>query len=204
MEKRVINGKEFNLVWADEFDGKALDKWRDRILGYGYAGLVPSGRRRLSGRRGAHGPGLGAYPKAKVLELVKTQGEKDKLLSEEKRDHIPTVSQIMTKDAFLYGYHELRFKLPLIPGPGLFLVFFGNKGTVDEVEIDVIEQQLSTRARSSTTRPRPSTGIACRPTPPPANRTTVRLHEKEHDLEDTQSHFHRRPAAYSAGRALRR
>jgi len=145
-EGRVVGGKEFRLAWADEFDGEALDKWTDRITGYGYGGWFHPGNCAYTDGEGHLVLALCAYPKEKVIALVKTQAEKDALLSpEEKRQYIPTVPHIHTRDSFLYGYHEVRFKLPLVAGPGLFMCFIGHD--VGEVEIDVIEQCLYSRGK---------------------------------------------------------
>ena len=40
---RVINGREYRLAWADEFDSPTADNWTDRIRGYGYANWFQPG-----------------------------------------------------------------------------------------------------------------------------------------------------------------
>lgn len=138
--ERSINGKEFTLVWADEFDGETTDKWENRITGYGYGNAFNLGDCAYVDGSGHLALVMCVFPKEKVLGMLKIQKQKDDLLSNEKREYIPTLAHIKTKDSFLYGYHEVRFKLPLIKGPGLDFWFAGQ--TPENPEIDVLEQTL--------------------------------------------------------------
>jgi hypothetical protein len=88
-----------------------------------------------------------AYSKSKLLQKLKEQKQREiaktpfrgqkrqiKKLTKQierlfinKKNYIPATSHLKTGVNFLYGYHEIRFKLPNIPGPGLTFWFPAGK-----------------------------------------------------------------------------
>ncbi len=139
---RVIDGREFKLVWSDEFEGKQLNKnyWKNRVSGYGYGGnYAPEDANYLDGE-GHLVMSMCALPKEKVAKLVKSTRDIEAVDKLPAGKYICQTNQLLTKEKFLYGYHEVRFKLPLIAGPGFCFWFPGV--SANSTEIDVIEQTL--------------------------------------------------------------
>jgi len=83
---------------------------------------------------------LCALSKAEVAAKVTTEKEREALAKRPEKDWIHAVSDLITRRGFLHGYHEVRFKLPNIPGPGFCFWFPSTDGQA--TEIDVIEQTL--------------------------------------------------------------
>lgn len=135
-----IDGEPYHLVWSDEFSGDELDKrkWAQRILGYGYAGQYCTDQCAYVDGKGHLVLAMCALPKSKVRQELNTQEQIDKL-EENEEASVPTTSHLRTNVDFLYGYHEIRFKLPNIPGPGLTFWFSAGKKGPGEAEIDVLE-----------------------------------------------------------------
>jgi hypothetical protein len=144
-----IDGKPYKLVWNDEFSGAELDKnkWAQRILGYGYAGQYSTEKCAYVDGKGHLVLAMCAYSKSKLLQKLKEQKQREiaktpfrgqkrqiKKLTKQierlfinKKNYIPATSHLKTGVNFLYGYHEIRFKLPNIPGPGLTFWFPAGK-----------------------------------------------------------------------------
>ena len=118
-----LKGSEFKLVFQDEFTAQSLDntKWVIRTDSKHWSTQLPANVRLDKGRL--------------FLDLKK----------ESSGDKSYTGAGIISKDSFLFGYYEAKFKLP--PGSGWHMSFWlmkhdGSGGTNPStscLEIDIVE-----------------------------------------------------------------
>lgn len=141
--KKMVDGEEYKLSWSDEFNGAKLDKekWRHRSSpGYRSTGSLATTDGSYVDGDGHLALTMCALTKAELASRVTTKKEKEAVAELPDDAWTPAMSHLITQRTFRYGYHEVRFKLPLVPGPGFCFWFIIHQGQA--TEIDVLEQTL--------------------------------------------------------------
>lgn len=141
--EKTIDGVPYRLAFHDEFDGTELDesKWQHRLLGAGTAHplFFTKDATWLDGQ-GHLIMSLYTLPKADLPEDVAAKFAWQRW--------IPYSSMIRTRQEFTFGYHEVRLRMPIVPGAGA-AVWMQSRGQTSRTpspdpkvgaEIDLIEQ----------------------------------------------------------------
>ncbi|MBL8994873.1 MAG: glycoside hydrolase family 16 protein, partial [Spirochaetia bacterium] len=142
--EKVLDGKTYWLSFDEEFDGKELDptKWEHR-------GLGPSAtHKQIWTKDGAFLDGQG-----RLVMLLYTKDKSSLGLTESNAvvfpgKWVPHTAMLRTKKEFTFGYHEVRFTMPIVKGVGMS-VWMQSRGNTrpnpspdpkQGAEIDLIEQ----------------------------------------------------------------
>lgn len=150
--KKTFEGKTYSLTFDDEFDGSEIDfsKWEHR-------GIGPSAvHKQIWTKDGAYLDGKG-----NLVMLLYTVDKSSLGLAESNArifpgKWVPHTAMLRTKKEFTFGYHEVRFTMPIVKGVGMS-VWMQSRGNTKPnpspdpkagAEIDLIEQTFFDKYRA--------------------------------------------------------
>ncbi len=152
-QTKVIDGVEYRLFWADDFDGTALDagRWQPRFpkpkASFDSAARIL----RTHDETFLDGEGnlvvaMRALKRDEALPYAVDDAMRAAIAAVAEDQWISTTNSLVATTRFRYGYIEVRWKPATVAGPGFCVWFpYTYDGTPRTTEIDIFEGTLYAR-----------------------------------------------------------